>query len=606
MNHKPQILAPAGGQAQIDAAIHAGADAVYFGLQSSFNARARAIGIPPSELETVMQQLHRHGVEGYLALNTLVFDEELEEVEKHIRLAACCGVDALIVQDIGVIQLARQIAPNLPLHGSTQMSITDAEGVAFAESLGIERIVVGRELSIEEISQIGAKTSIEIEAFVHGALCVSYSGQCFSSEAWGGRSANRGQCAQACRLPYGLLVDGKIQQQGDMNYLLSPQDLMALGQVPQLIQAGVSCFKIEGRLKGPEYVLSTISAYRYAVDRAWDAHLSQNPLKDTEPAEEQRRRLAQVFSRGQGKHADGLTPGFLNGPHHQELVIGRNPRHRGLYLGTVSNITDQGVELTLNNPVKAGDGVVFDSGNPQGKEAGGNVFTLLRKDKPVSDEIDSGEVTLTFAKHVRLDHVHVGDIVWRTKDTRMDSGPNLSRETRLGGLSTDIHVSLVIGKPITIELSSHRHNLCFQSETLVEAAQKRALDKESVTKAIGTLGDTSLELNQLTITLDENCFVPVSQLKQARRDAVETFSQQIITHQRDKDLSERSVLESLLLTGEPVKQIKPELSLLCRTQAQVNAALKIDSLSTIIVDFLEVHGLKDACEEVKAKGRNSL
>ena len=603
MNHKPQILAPAGGQAQIDAAIHAGADAVYFGLQSSFNARARAIGIPPSELETVMQQLHRHGVEGYLALNTLVFDEELEEVEKHIRLAACCGVDALIVQDIGVIQLARHIAPHLPLHGSTQMSITDAEGVAFAESLGIERIVVGRELSIDEISQIEAKTSIEIEAFVHGALCVSYSGQCFSSEAWGGRSANRGQCAQACRLPYGLLVDGKVQQQGDMNYLLSPQDLMALGQVPQLIEAGVSCFKIEGRLKGPEYVLSTISAYREAVDRAWDAHLSQNPLKDTEPSQEQRRRLAQVFSRGQGKHADGLTPGFLHGPHHQELVIGRNPRHRGLYLGTVSKITDQGVELTLNNPVKAGDGVVFDSGDPQGKEAGGNVFTLLRKGKAITEEVDSGEVTLTFAKHVRLDHVHAGDIVWRTKDTRMDSGPNLSRETRLGGLSTDIHISLVIGKPIAIELSSHRHHLKYESETLVQAAQNRALDEASVTKAIGSLGDTSLELNQLTIALDNNCFVPVSQLKQARRDAVETFSKQIITHQRDKDLSERSVLNNLLLTTEPIKKINPELSLLCRTQAQVHAALKIDWLSTIIVDVLEVHGLKDACEAVKEKGR---
>ena len=245
---------------------------------------------------------------------------------------------------------------------------------------------------------------------------------------------------------------------------------------------------------------------------------------------------------------------------------------------------------------------MFDSGNPQGKEAGGNVFTLLRKDKPVSDEIDSGEVTLTFAKHVRLDHVHVGDIVWRTKDTRMDSGPNLSRETRLGGLSTEIHVSLVIGKPITIELSSHHHQLTYESETLVEAAQKRAIDKESVTKTIGTLGDTSLELNQLSITLDENCFVPVSQLKQARRDAVETFSQQIITHQRDKDINENSVLDSLLLTNEPVNQINPELSLLCRTQAQVNAALKIPALSTIIVDFLEVHGLKDACEAVKEKG----
>ena len=244
---KPEILAPAGGRAQLEAAVWAGADAVYFGLDAGLNARIRATAFGIGELAATMDYLHERGVRGYLTLNTLVYDEELARAEQLVRSAALAGVDALIVQDIGLVRLARAVAPNLPVHGSTQMSITDAAGVAFAERLGVRRVVIGRELSIDEIAAVVDDTTLEIEAFVHGALCVSYSGQCFSSEAWGGRSANRGQCAQACRLPYGLLVDGELREQGDYRYLLSPQDLMALEQLPRLIRAGVRCLKIEGR-----------------------------------------------------------------------------------------------------------------------------------------------------------------------------------------------------------------------------------------------------------------------------------------------------------------------------------------------------------------------
>ncbi|KAF5827037.1 peptidase family U32-domain-containing protein [Dunaliella salina] len=225
---KPEILAPAGGWPQVKAACENGADAVYFGTPD-FNARARASNFEASELRELMTYLHARGVKGYVALNILIFDEELEALEQRIREVAAAGVDALIVQDLGAVELIRRVAPGLPIHGSTQMSITSAQGAQFAAGLGVERIVVGRELSIKDIAKVREQSTAEVEAFVHGALCVSYSGQCFSSEAWGGRSANRGQCAQACRLPYGLIVDGMLDHLQGISYLkCSTQGLTAL------------------------------------------------------------------------------------------------------------------------------------------------------------------------------------------------------------------------------------------------------------------------------------------------------------------------------------------------------------------------------------------
>ena len=216
---KPEILAPAGGWPQMRAAVEAGADAVYFGL-NLLNARARAANFDVEELPEVMSFLHARGVRGFVTMNVLVFDEELTQAEGLVRSVARAGVDAVIVQDVGLVNLIRKTAPGLAIHGSTQMSITSPEGAEFARELGCKRVVVGRELSVREISAVRQGTDVEVEAFVHGALCVSYSGQCFSSEAWGGRSANRGQCAQACRLPYGLVVDGALREMGDVKYLL--------------------------------------------------------------------------------------------------------------------------------------------------------------------------------------------------------------------------------------------------------------------------------------------------------------------------------------------------------------------------------------------------
>ncbi len=249
------------------AAVLAGADAVYFGLQG-FNARARAKNFDADALGATMRGLHERGVKGYVTLNTLVFDHELPSVEAAVRACAAAGVDAVIVQDLGVARVVRAIAPGLPIHASTQMTCTDAGSVELARSLGVTRVILARELSLSDLEDIRARTDAELEVFVHGALCIAYSGQCLTSEAIGGRSANRGACAQACRLPYDLVVDGALRDLGDRAYLLSPEDLAAVEAIPRLVELGVASLKIEGRLKGPEYVAATTKLYRAAISKS--------------------------------------------------------------------------------------------------------------------------------------------------------------------------------------------------------------------------------------------------------------------------------------------------------------------------------------------------
>src|SRR5262249_49732292 len=227
--------------------------------------------------------LHDHGVKGYVTLNTLVFDDELPAVEAAVQACVDAGADAVIVQDLGVARLVRTLAPDLPIHASTQMTCTDAASVELARSLGATSVILARELSLDDIAAIRRATDVELEVFVHGALCIAYSGQCLTSEAIGGRSANRGACAQSCRLPYELVVDGALRELGERAYLLSPEDLEAARLVPRLVELGVSSLKIEGRLKGAEYVAATTRLYRAAVAAA---------LGEAPPPDEELRRTA--------------------------------------------------------------------------------------------------------------------------------------------------------------------------------------------------------------------------------------------------------------------------------------------------------------------------
>src|SRR5580693_2815649 len=343
----PQVLAPPGDIDAMRAAVGAGADAVYFGLHG-FNARARATNFDEGALRETLGYLHEHGTKGYVTLNTLVFDDELPRVEAAVRLCADAAVDAVIVQDLGVAKLVRAIAPGLPVHASTQMTCTDAASVELARSVGATRVILARELSLSDIAAIRAETDAELEVFVHGALCIAYSGQCLTSEAIGGRSANRGACAQACRLPYELVVDGVKRELGDRAYLLSPEDLETSALVPELVALGVASLKIEGRLKGPDYVAATTRLYRRAIDAAMEASGTR-----AGPSEEDRRDALQMFSRGSG-------PGFLAGVDHQRLVDGRTCDHHGLLAGACAGARTTGgksvVAVKLEAALARGDG----------------------------------------------------------------------------------------------------------------------------------------------------------------------------------------------------------------------------------------------------------
>ena len=306
-----------------------------------------------------MQFLHEHGVRAFCTLNTLVFTDELADAERELILLDEAGVDVVIVQDLGVAVLARELGVHMDVHASTQMTITSPEGVKFAGRLGIKRVVLAREASMTEMAKFNGDPEMPaLEVFVHGALCVAYSGQCLTSEALGQRSANRGECAQACRLPYELIVDGVLKDLGDRRYLLSPQDLAAVREIPELIRLGVSGFKIEGRLKSPEYVAATCQVYRKAIDAA------TGEVDDAD-----KYKLEMTFSRG-------LYSGWLHGVNHQELVHARFGKKRGPFVGCITGVAADHVEIEPRVPLQPGDGVVFDTGGDTDHEQGGRIWQV--------------------------------------------------------------------------------------------------------------------------------------------------------------------------------------------------------------------------------------
>ena len=413
----PELLAPAGSWECAKAAVENGADAIYFGLDR-FNARMRAHNFTAKDLPALMAFLHGRGVKGYVTLNTLVFPQELKAAAHYLRTIIAAGVDAAIVQDIGICQLIRHLSPDFPIHASTQMTVTSAAGVAFAKKVGAHLVVLARECSLKEINKIQRQLQkeniqIPLETFVHGALCVAYSGQCLTSESLGGRSANRGECAQACRMTYELIADGEKVELGDRAYLLSPQDLSGLPVVPDLIQAGVTSLKIEGRLKTPEYVASITRVYRQALDNVMadmpqitpvDTLKFRRPQASYAPSDDERYTLEMAFSRG-------LSTGWFQGIDNQALVHARFGKKRGAYVGRISRIDSSKREPRLVTetaiPVKPGDGLVIDSGNPD-TDQGGRLYAVETKGR---------ETFISFGRRdINIQRVNVGDRIWKTND----------------------------------------------------------------------------------------------------------------------------------------------------------------------------------------------
>lgn len=582
----PEILAPAGDEECLRAAVGAGADAVYFGLANGFNARAKAANFTLEGLAGTFDYLHSKGVKGYVTFNTVVYDSELAEAERSLAGIARAGADAIIVQDLGIARLAHALAPTLRIHASTQMTVSSPESAAIAKELGVSRVVLPRELSIEEIARFKRMTDLELECFVHGALCVSYSGQCLTSEVWGQRSANRGQCAQSCRLPYELVVDGVAKDLGVEEYLLSPKDLGAFDLIPELVEAGISCFKIEGRYKGPDYVAGAVEKYRKVLDGWLGGARVTLDRADRDD-------LALTYGRG-------FSPGWLLGDDHQELSHGVFPGHRGLRVGTIEKVAGWSVHVRPDPDapaVKPGDWMVFDQGDPEGDEPRGGVFAV--------EPAKGGVVEVRFGDPgPDLAQVRAGNVLWKSHDSALKR-----RLLRYVDADRKVGIDLVVrgsaGRPL--EVAAHDvfgRGATVLGESPLEVAQGKPLGAEILRDKLGAFGDTRYVLRHLDVKLDGDLALKPSELKRLRRRLVEVLESQPIpprTH-----ATTHVALESIVPPVPASSMTRPvEVVPLCRTLEQVDTVLAAGA-TEVCLDFMELVGLGEAVAHCRARGARTI
>ena len=502
VEHKLELLAPAGDATCLHAAVRAGANAVYLGAQE-FNARRGAGNFTLDELQDACHYAHLRGVRIYLTVNTVVLDSEMPAALELVRQAYRRGVDAFIVQDLG---LARELARTLPeaeLHVSTQMNIHNVAGLVAASKLGAKRVTLARELALPELRELcaaAAELGMDVEVFGHGALCICYSGQCFMSSLVGGRSANRGRCAQACRLPYELhnkAVRKPLNAPGE--HLLSPKDLCTIDMLPQIIEAGVASLKVEGRMKSPEYVSAVVGVYRTVLDRV------QEGSGREDATHEERRILSEAFSRG-------FTEAYLVGETGNDMMSYKRPNNRGVLVGRVDNARDGVVSVQVERSVQAGDVLEFWTAR------GHFAYTLTQADI-------AGQRRLRIS--APLKKVGKGDRVFRVRDaasTYIDDA--LEPRVPIAG-----RVRLRIGEPLQVEFwpaTTDNPPIGVFTGDIVEAARTKAVSVEDVRSHVDRMGTTPFAFagdDALDIELDEGVGIGFSQLHKARAAALESLEE---------------------------------------------------------------------------------
>lgn len=500
-----ELLLPVGQKEMALAAIHNGADAIYVGFPG-FNARGRSYDFEVQELKEIIDTCHLYGVKVNLAFNIVIFEEEIAKVVTAIHDILPLKPDALIVQDLGLAQIIRKIAPLQPIHASTQMTITNDLAIQFVDDLRIKRFVLGRENSLPEIKLIKEKTDKELEVFVHGALCVSYSGQCFTSESLGGRSANRGQCAQSCRFSYDLIVDGEKYNTLDKNYLVSPQDLCGIQEIPELMKIGVTSFKIEGRLKTPEFVASSAREFRTAMDR----FLEGQNLSSSEIAEA-KKNMATQYSRG-------FFSGWLHGVDHQQLVDGTFSSHRGALIGTVIGREDNSillVELTneATTNLKPGDGLLWTLAD---KEWGSFIFSV--------EKVRAKIYRIGISKDLRTENGFNDAKLYlnHNKDLKKDLNKSFQDKNYFKRIPVKIEVIIDIDKPVLAKITDDRFLVQGQSASNTSLAQKRPLSDEDIRNEFDSLSASAFKLEELNIVrkTKESVFLNAKDLKNLRQSII--------------------------------------------------------------------------------------
>lgn len=528
----PELLAPAGGFEQLKAAVENGADAVYMGGKF-FNARINANNFDSLEMRQAVEYAHIRGVKLYVTMNTLVNDEELIPALSYAAELYDYGVDALILQDLGLAALIRENIPKMNIHFSTQGTIYNAEGVKAAKKQGFSRVVLARELSLAEIKTITKEETMEIEVFVHGALCICYSGQCQMSNEIGGRSGNRGTCAQPCRLPYQIFKDeGKVQRSlGQTSFALSPKDMCLVQHLGALAEAGVDSLKIEGRMKSPEYVAIVTRIYRKYLDlyaRTGAYTVTKEDLHD----------LNQIFNRG------GFTDGYLFENPQKSLMSGDLPKHQGIFIGKVksSNAKNCLVEIELEEPLSMGDGIEIRS-----KGLPGNVVTYLKK-QTAGNHAKAGEVVMVGDI---IGVVNPGDHVYKITDKALMQrarnsfeGKSWEAEKQLKKVGIDILFTATLDKPACLHIWDELGNHITKAlDDPTEKARNRGLDQETVSIQLNKTGGTPFAVVKCEINIEEGLSVPLSKINQLRRDALE----ELVERRKNRDSAAEDYGRSLYI-----------------------------------------------------------
>lgn len=525
MESEIELLSPAGDFECLKAAVQNGANCIYFGA-NLFSARAYANNFDDDELAKAIEYCKIRGVKTNLTLNILIKDDELESAFNVAKKAYESGIDAIIVQDLGLAKMLIKNFPDLPIHASTQMSVHNLQGVLELQELGFSRVVLSRELSIEEIEYICENSNIEIECFIHGALCISYSGQCLFSSMIGGRSGNRGKCAQSCRLPYELIENDKTTL--DKGYLLSPRDLCSLDYIPRLINCGVKSLKIEGRMKSPEYVATVTRIYRKYINLV----KSNKPYKIDE---QDRKDLMQVFNRG------NFSSGHLNPHANKDLIFSEKPNNMGLFLGHVAkyNPSKGLITLNLNEPVEIGDTIALE------KETGTyTISELMTKNTNIKTANPNDFVTIGRMKG----NIKVGDKIYKMSSKQLTTlaYSSFENDIQTKKIPLNCEIKIVKNSPISIHVSSacdleiyRKLDIYCEIDAIPTDSIKHPLEKEKVISQITKTNNTPYYFKNIKIKLDENTFLPnIKALNELRRTAltlVEDFAKSKIQRATNKE-----------------------------------------------------------------------
>ncbi|WP_461207445.1 U32 family peptidase [Clostridium sp. DL1XJH146] len=514
---KIELLAPAGSIASLVAAVQNGADAVYLGGQE-FSARAYASNFDNETMAKVVDYCHLYSVKVYVTVNTLIKDDEIERAIKYIDYLYKTGVDALIIQDIGLAKKVTNLFPDFEIHASTQMTVHNLEGAKFLKEFGFERIVLARELSLEEIKDISLKNGIETEVFVHGALCICYSGQCLMSSIIGGRSGNRGRCAQPCRLPYELVSNEEDNIK--KGYLLSPKDICTIESIPELIRTGTSSLKIEGRMKRPEYVAGVVRAYRKAIDAYYNGEKFD--------VEKETKILAQLFNR------EGFSKGYLNGKNNSDLMALDFPKNTGVYLGRI----EESLEIILKEDISLQDGVRIEDG-------GFIVTKIIMNNKEVTEAQKGQKVKLFPQKYFR------GDKLYKTLDVNLMKELEETFKDKYGEkLNLNISIEFIAGKRVKL-WAKYKGRLYEELGEEVQTPINRPLDKERIIKSLKKTGDTPFLINEIDFKVFGDGFIPISTLNNVRRSLINRIMvSEIKSYKRNKDTNIGSNSEKALYSKE--------------------------------------------------------